>query len=227
VTLNSMVTTSQYTPQGDVYLHSVVQNCSGELIPPINLTTAHQQQAWIAARIDRIRQAMAYDRQDCGMLNNNGTKTKDFFYEALSVRGNKLVQPLSFGFKDNAEGVSIRTFSFSVASDYKPVGATSLYDYQESITWEGDTGPEYAFNELDSGVADIQQVKERTIQTITQSGTAIGINQIPYYPAQKYNLPNGAKPVVQFGPNRRTGKGLVLYPVSWRYVMISNINRFN
>ena len=105
---------SIYTPQGERYLIAETHTCSGEIIPPTTLTSDKARQSWILDRIRRIKNALAFEGRDAGLLNDDGTRSANYLLASDSVSGIRMTKPLSFGRRDQADGVSGRTFSFSL-----------------------------------------------------------------------------------------------------------------
>ena len=223
--LNSVSRTPQRTANGEVWLQKEVHSCSGEMIPPSNKTTDRARQDWIQGRMRRIELALLQSNVDAGMLNNNGTRSENFLLARVSTSGVKVVG-FQYGFAEQSEGLSHRTFSFSVESEYLHAGGPRIFDFKETFSYDGNAGPEYVAVELDSVPPDIQQVRERTVQRITQSGQAIGIGEYPRFPRPAFsNLPPAQRPQATKGPPTRRGRGDILFPISWRYSFLSTQNQ--
>lgn len=228
VSLDSVQRQSIYTPRGERYLVQTMHNCSGEIIPPCTVTTDQARQTWIQQRIQTIELALHKENQlAVGMLNNDGSPSANFLRARDSTSGIRMPQPVSFGKKDQADGVTGRTFSFTVMTEEVPLDFTNTYDFRETISWQGDTGPDFAPVELDFGAPDLQQLNTQTVQKITQRGQIIGIRTVPAAPAVAYpNLKRGARPVVERQEPIRRGNRNTLFPLSYQYTMLSDTNLF-
>ena len=225
-TLDSVDSESIRTPSGDTYLIRETHNCSGEILPPSTALTVGDKQRSIADRIAQIKGGLRSGR-DAGLLSDDGQISANYLREIDSVNGIQ-VSPISFGRRDQADGVSGRTFSFSVFSEMVPADGTSQFDFRQTITYDGDTGPEFVGVELDSGPPDLQQVREQTLQTITQTGSAVSLYAYPLFPPAMYSsLPFASKPVKTKEEPRKRGGTELLYPISWRYVMMSTTDQLN
>lgn len=228
---------SEFTPRLEQLLVTETYQFEGELIPPSDLD---QNGAfdWLFNRMALVESALQPSNLTvAGLIDDRGTETQNM----MKPDGGKIIngigrsfgpirvsQHTSWGYKDEAEGLTGRTFRFALDLDYvDTVGL--LVDFTETITYEGDTGPEFVGVELSTGLADIQQVREKTIQVITQQGRAVGLNGYPTMPTQTFpNLPLASKAVRSVQePIRRGGQANpLLYPISWRFQMLSTVNQF-
>lgn len=230
--LKSVSRSSQFTPQFDEFLITERHQYEGELIPPNGLDQGGAFD-WLKTRMHDIETVVSLVSlvDGVGLVDSRGIETQNYLRVGAGTAGTvlniRVSQPVSYGFRDQTEGLTGRTFSFAIEADLKPFTSTAIHSYSETYTWQGDCGPEFVAIELDSGEADIQQVREKTIQTITQQGRAVGIGTYPDAPATLYPwLPRATKPVVSQQQRIRRGNALLLYPITWRYVMLSTINQF-
>ncbi len=237
--LRSLTRNAQFTPRLQQYLTTERHDYEGELIPPNGLSQDASFD-WLLGRMNEIESAfriLGITGGDVGLIDDRGIPTANYMgltntQFGARIASIRVVKPVSYGFRDQAEGLTGRSFSFSVEADYYDEAITGgpgqTYSYTETISWEGDAGPEFVGIPLDTGGPVIQQVREQTIQTIMQQGNAVGLFAYPSAPPAVYPLlKRGAKPVISRQSPIYRGSGQpLLYPISWRYVMLSTTNQF-
>ena len=227
---------SAYTPRGEHLLITETYNFEGELIPPNDLD--HQGRLeWIHGRMGLVHIAMRADNLTiAGVIDDFGNETNNMMRPnstgsingiGTSLGPIRAVAPVNWGYKDQAEGLTGRTFSFALQLDYDPTFQAGLYDWQESIEYIGDTGAEFVAVELDTGLPDIQQVREKTIQIIKQSGTITGIGAAPSLPGAQFpSLTRAERPRVREIRPRKINGVDRLFGLSYTYSMYSTFNQF-
>lgn len=223
--LDAVQRSLQTNSRGEPFLMRETHRITGEIIPPQSADTEQARQTWIDNRIRQIEAAFAQGGRDGVLLNNSGSPTVHRLQDSSSVSGVQVVQPPSFGKQDEAEFISGRTFTVVLSAEYPAEDAAGLYEYRETIAYQGDGGPEFVAVECDSGPPIIQRVRDRTIQVITQRGQAVGIGFYPTVPPAIYpQLPRASRPVIERQTPQRRGKTDLLYPVSWQFSMFSTSN---
>ena len=180
-------------------------------------------QSVMRSEINRMARAFLVDGSDSGLLHDDGSPSVHYLTSAGSLTGVKVLRSPSFNKTDPAEYATYRSFNFTVQADYRIVDAASLYDFVESVAYHGNCGPRKVQVELDSGFPDEQIVSQRTVQTIVQTGRAVGLYDYPSTPSPLYPklLQNPEESLTLQTPQSQ-GRDFTLWPVSWRYVMKSD-----
>ncbi len=233
--LQGLSSAAKLTSRQELKHVTQVWRFAGELIPPSGLDQGGAFD-WLQVRMAEVEGGVNTfaGTTNFGLVDDRGTPTQNYLSAGGNPQVNKLgparvTSPVTYGFKDQAEGLTGRTFSFVIEQDVTYMGVTgaSIQSWTERITWDGDTGPQFVAVELDNGPADIQQVREQGVQTITQAGNAVGIGGYPPFPPVQYDqLPNASKPSRSRGDPTYEGGVPRLYPISWRIVKLSDQDLF-
>jgi hypothetical protein len=202
------------SPRGFKLFQDLVFTFSGEIVE----STA----ANIDARLAAMSQAFANDGQSCGLVHDNGTPTWHWMPSYADNPTNLTdVQVLSQTIPQsiNGEFVSGRKFEFKVGSMYL-TSPSAIIEFKETLERIGNAGPEFKWQRNKFWGWYPKLVSPNTIQVMTQSGYAIGVNNYLLPQPPIYAPPfeqNHLRRVKHTGPERWR-KGHTGYKTEWLYV---------
>lgn len=170
-------------------------------------------QSAIRAELDAVQFAYGGDNFDIALYEDDGTRSHYYLTSGDSLGGVRVVvrdypelgQPCQY-----ATGVDYRII---VEADYA-ANELSPMVFRESVEFSGDCGPEYGYHLPVTGVPTRYVEKQNTLQTIIQSGFALGLTGYPLIPnpllpaLEERNLRN----VSEIGPE---AAGMNLRFVHW------------
>jgi hypothetical protein len=176
-------------------------------------------QAAIHARISSLIAAYAFDEQDIGLYHDDGTATNHVLLNAPSVSGVKIVER-SWPHGDMAdEYATTRRFKIVAEAVYLEPDSGLLF-FQETISREGDTGPQFRLVPRLNAPPLFVPIVTVTSTRVIQSGRAVGLSSypllipLPIWPAW---YQGSLSRVDEIGPAWR-GNGFTHFERRWQYV---------
>lgn len=175
-------------------------------------------QAAIKNEVETIEAAYGDDNQDAGFLHDNGDRSGWFFDTGESISGVKIGAVNWVA--ENAAYATGATFEIPITAEYLPADSSgdNLLSWREQLVFIGTTGPMFAHVPLLRGPAQKQTIRQRSLQTVIQSGEAVGRRSYPTVPppmfpqAEKLERRESAP-----GTPQRDGKGFTNFPWRWTY----------
>lgn len=161
-----------YTDRGAKHIERRTMLISGKLHGDDvdDLTT--NIQAMEAAYVDG-RNAILYQ-------SDGSTETAHQLINSSALGGVRVVRPPSFSDPIQGEYTTWRTFQIELEADY--LALTGLLAFEETVTRQGTGGPRYAYLECVEGEPEKQQVSEKTVSMLVQTGRAVGVTTYPEPP---------------------------------------------
>ena len=220
----------QRSPLGYPTVLRYTHQCRGELIATPGTNASMQDD--LKTKITAMEDAYSSDGKNCGLLHNDDSHSIHWFdnEDATMLSGTVVVQPPQFPVGDGAEYAAYRSFAFAIYADYLHQDKQEIYDYKESLTFQGSGGKRIAVTELDTGFPDVQEVSQHTPQTIVQSGMSVGLTTWPTANTPYYgdgDLLQGPSSSSSFQPPSRIGRNGWLYTTTWNYVFKSPLYLIN
>lgn len=183
-----------------------------------SITTPAQMQAAIKVRINEIIDAYRLNYQDAMFLHDDGvTPTPHCLLNSNSLSGVQLITR-SWPKGDQAEYATSRTFHLAFRSEQLDPESELVY-YHETLRFIGTGGPRYVVTDTATGPPRYDLVNLRTHQTITQVGTAVGlegyplVDIYPLYPQWEHL----ERREYILGTPRSRRNGWTHYPIQWAY----------
>lgn len=186
----------------------------------------HCGQADIHTAIQQLIAAYAYDNMgDAGLFHDDGTPTRHYIPQnhqdnLTGVR----VTHRSWPKGDAAEYATLRTFYIVLEADFRYLEG-ELTAWQEVVRTTGNCGPRWDYFESQNDLPRPEILNRYTVQTIVQSGSAVGFDGWPMlhvpgplYPSQELEY---LREITPYSP-KFMGQQWAEYPIEWKYVMRSN-----
>jgi hypothetical protein len=178
----------------------------------------------INARVSEIVSAYSLNGGDAVLEMSSGSDSQLALYNAESITGVRVMSldfPVQGGQAHYATGLP---FSIVLQAEYL-VNVNQLMAYEEKLSVRGTGGPIGVFQPVDVGPWIGQQVTERSIVIVNQSGMAVAPLQFPVpnppiYPGQIIN-PVSDHQIDEITPELH-GATHLGYGVSWNYTMTFN-----
>ncbi len=187
--------------------------------------------AALTTALQQLRLAYAIQGQTIGLFFADGTPTNHILISANCVGGTRVVEGPSFPqggpsaeYVEN--GPTFRTYTLAVEGTV--LTHIGLLAFNETLSFQGTTGPRVVWKQTLNGFPQRQQTTDRTTQKITQAGSAIGqfaypVVPGPLWPAYELVEQRNISP----GNPKRTGPvgrpTYVEWPVSWRYAFETGV----
>ena len=167
----------------------------------------------VAAVLER---AYSFNGLSAALFEDDGTRTVYFLDTNTAIGGVKVVK---FAFIDGrgASYVTHLRFAVTLQAEF-PDAVANLMSWNETLSFVGDTGPQFAWSFPLVGTPVRQIVTQKTTQRITQSGFAVGYLRREFAPPPRwpqYVLPDQKK-VSSGTPEANAGR-FEGFPVSWSY----------
>lgn len=176
-------------------------------------------QAAIRTKIIAFEAAIE-DGRDIGLYHDDNSKSAHFFDNAQSVSG---VRVISFGYPDGdaSEYATARTFDLTLEAEFLPTSFDGLKSFREELTFQGNGGPRRVLIVTLNGI-QAQTTNPRTIQRISQIGSAVGISAYPSVPSPIFGKQqdNERHTIKKTGPTL-DGRLYTDYGVQWSYAFLS------
>lgn len=187
--------------------------------------TPQQMQTACTLQMNTLMTALATPYRDVVFLQDNGSPSATYLYNAQSIGG--VVVTAGPNFPDGINGyTAVQRFEFTVEAEYYlPASsgintASMLLSFTETLSFSGG-GPRVVYKESIVGPAQRQVTCEQTIYKVTQSGSAVGILHRPdplaisppKWPANLLENPA----IDDVTPQRMGLNHYEGYGVSWRY----------
>lgn len=178
-------------------------------------------QALLKARITALEAALRQQGKDAGLYHDDGTKSNYFLESGSSIGGVK-VTALELPDEAAIYATMVKA-KVTFEADYAATsGADFLISFQESLDGVGDCGPRRVFVDTLTGIPQEQIVNQRTTQTVTQSGSAVGYLSSPAIPAPIFpGLEHHDRRRIRYGSPVLQGTDFIQWPVSWAYTFES------
>ena len=139
-------------------------------------------QALLSSKLRRLEQAYSINNQDATLYTQNGGPSVHQLLASNSISGVLVKKPPSFPTGKGAEYSTFRTYSINLEAEFRTDNSTNILEYTESVTTQGTGGPKIVHQEVVSGLPVTQQVSTNSVVRVTQSGSAVGINEYPQFP---------------------------------------------
>jgi hypothetical protein len=187
-----------------------------------------ETQADLTVQIQALQDAYV-NGGDLILILDDGSQSPNSIINSATLGGTRVVQKPSFPDGGAAQYATIRNFAIAIEAEVPTIdGATALWSFEESLTFEGSGGPAYDVIEVVQGLAVPQQLKQFTAARAVQSGRAVGYlgywTQMfadPIFPA----LEQQQFRVQQAMSAKRTGSSsniaFKMFPSIWRYTFKS------
>lgn len=174
----------------------------------------------INTRLQEIQAAFSQDFQDIGLFDDSNNPTVHYVpnNSIYNLTGN-LVLYQQYPQTIDGEFVSGRKFAIGVGCELLDVGS-NIIDYKDSIRFEGNAGPEYAWRRDPFWGWYAELVAPSSIQRVIHEGYAVSMLTHILPPAPYYAPPfeQNTQRVVDFmGPDRYPQR-FTDFVTRWRYV---------
>lgn len=179
----------------------------------------------IRAKLDAFETALVDDWKDVALYHDDGTKSAHWLSNSRSINGVRVIQQTYPSVE--AEYASGRSFTITFQADYFDI-EDQIWDFEESLTFLGTTGPRWHFVETFAGNPHAVITSLRTTQKIIQQGMAIGIQAPPILPTPLFppNMEHLDQRMTTRGSAQKIGRhDNALFPVRYRYVFESLFER--
>jgi hypothetical protein len=185
---------------------------------------AGNQEAFTLAQAAMI-EAFQVGYQDFVLLQDNGLNSGYGILNTPSITGVQIIDGPNFpgGIGDYA---TVLRFDITAYAEYLIDNAEdAVLQFQESLSFQGDCGPDIVWRPCVNAGPVQQAVSPATTQIIIQRGRAVGHTDYPtppapIFPAQYYQ---GKYTVIDPESPRQVGQGYIEYPISWQYRFEANI----
>lgn len=182
-------------------------------------TTPDEVQASLTSQIQDIESAYSSNGQDAGLYQDDGTVTPHFLDSSRSIGGVRVLN-LDFQKNDGAEYATQRTVNITLEADF--ASSQAIVSFQESLSFVGTAGPQYAWVQVLNGPPQRQTLKQKTTQMITQAGSGVGfLSAISVPPPLLPRLEHLGRRRITPGAPRLDNNRFVDFPTSWTYVFES------
>lgn len=184
-------------------------------------------QAYIWSTINLMRTAYSTDGLTAGMLDNSGNSTPFTINSAASLGGIRVINPISHGPIEGAEGNTYLRYKFALEADFPYAFANDILSWAETLSFSNnDGGPIFIERIPARGRPILQQVTEKSWYYATQQGsmTQAGPNPTPatFVFDQAYlRTANGTAQQVTYSSPKTIKNRPIEYGVQWRYEYIS------
>jgi hypothetical protein len=180
-------------------------------------------QADIRTAIRELETAYARDDKSVGLYHDDGSASPHVLDSSKSIGGVRIVS-VEYPSTDGAEYATGRTFRIVAEADYLDEQFDQLIAWQESLSFIGNCGPRDVHKLTLNGPPQKQTVHQRTVQTVTQRGSAVGFQGWPFVPSPLFPaaLKNDQVQVEYVSPTAN-GNGFTNYPANWSYVFESAV----
>lgn len=182
--------------------------------------------AGLTTKLNALESAYRENNKDLIIKDPNGTTSSPLSLFASTAEVGPLVRlsiPMQASQGHWATGVPYR---IEAEARYNPgsLTADTLISYTDSISQQGNHGPEFIPIETDTGTPEAQQISQASSVIITQQGNSVGRNQ--YFEATPifdlFTPGQGVYPIAKAQVDRRQtsrvrGKTLTAYPSTWSY----------
>jgi hypothetical protein len=180
------------------------------------LIPASASQASIRSAIQALEAAYSRQGQDAGLYHDDGSASPHVLDSGSSIGGVRVLS-LDYPQGDGGEYATARTATITLEADY-PVSGDVLLSFSESLRFVGTCGPRKVWAQVLNGAPQRQTVNQRTTQTITQSGSAVGWLAEPRLPGPLFpSLEHVDRREVSPGAPTLEGQRFVNWPLSWTY----------
>lgn len=174
----------------------------------------------IGQQIQQIQQAYATPNKDVVLyLSDGATPSQNVLRVSDTLGGIRVVRSPSFPEGGGAEYATYRTFTVGLEAELPAVGATALWSFRESLTFQGG-GRVWDISQPIFGDGIEQTVKQKSPYTAIQTGEAVGYRDYwskmwpgPLWPANEQEF---LREELMDGP-RRIGTAYKLFPTRWTY----------
>ena len=207
----------RYNDRG--FRRSVVKTwqIQGTLIPSVATPSG------ITTVANVLERAYSFNGLSAALFEDNGTRTVYFLDTNTAIGGVKVV---NFAFIDGrgASYVTHLRFAATLQAEF-PDAVENLMSWTETLSFVGDTGPQFAWSVPLVGQPVRQIVTQKTTQRITQSGSAVGYLSKISAPAPRWPqwfMGPQAK-VSPSTPDANAGR-FEGYGVSWSYEFESPVD---
>lgn len=176
----------------------------------------------ITTRINAIETYYPGLLTSAALYDDDGNLTAHLLTDDADCFGGIRVMQISYPNGDGAEYVNGRKFSISLEADFIDRSGGELVEWQQTIRRVGTGGPRFAMQEVLEGPPVRQITNKRTIQTVSQSGSAKGLTGYPLAFVPKPVLPNAEYPdrrELTEGPYEWKGTRKFNFQYNWSYYM--------
>jgi hypothetical protein len=176
----------------------------------------------IKDKIDELEAAYLYDFEDAGLYHDDGTRSPHWMDTSLAINGVR-VKSLDYPQGGGAEYATGRTYRIVLEADYF-TPESDLYAFNESIRFEGTTGPKWELVPQYLGPPIARLIFSQTPQRIIQQGTKITTIGWPAMPTPVLpaNYEHTDLRMVEMKSPLLQGRVKnMLYPMQYRYVFSS------
>ena len=174
-------------------------------------------QAAITTAIQALEAAYAINGQDLVLYLADGTTaTAHALYSGQSIDGTRVLS-LDYTEGEGVEYVNIRSYKIVVEAEFL-ASPENVTEYDETISFQGDGGPQRVFITTLTG-APVEQIGARqTTYKAFQQGSAVGLlgwpaPNAPIWPEAEHTPAR----VVNLKAPQRTGQGFKYYRTEWSY----------
>lgn len=134
--------------------------------------------AALTTAINALEAAYATHGGDLALYEDGGTITSHAIISNQTNSGTKIVQPPHYPEGKGAEYATFRSYAIVVEAE-RPVVATGLISYAETISTQGTGGPEWGYLLPITGPPQPQVFTQFSIATIVQEGYAVALDAYP------------------------------------------------
>lgn len=138
-----------------------------------------------------------------------------------SVSGVRVLSPVHYPVGEGAQASTFRDYAVVVGAEYQDgPGANPLRSFQETLSFAGG-GPVRDVVECVDAPAQEQVLRRHSAYRATQSGTAVGLTDYPFFPPPLFPDKLQFAPQVTRGSPRLRNGEYTDWPVSWSYTYVS------
>lgn len=179
----------------------------------------YSSQATLTTKINELINAYAYDGNDAGLFQDDGTLTNHHLLNTASCVSGVRVMYRDWPQGDPAEYATKRTFRVILEAEYLEPDS-QITEFEETLIFQSDGGPHVEVYDVKRGPPIAVELARRTAQRIIQSGKIVGLQGYPLgvmpgplFPANEHRHSR----IVRVGSPRKYGNLYLDYPISYQY----------
>lgn len=178
----------------------------------------------LTSKIDLLIKAYSVNGKDACLYDDSGSRTRHCLLNNNSVNGVVVTSLPQFPESDGAEYTTYRSYSISLEAEYYSSSTSPLSSFQESLSVTGTGGEKRVFIEVSEGLPVEQVVRQNTIVTAVQSGSAIGVYGYPPVPSPLFpeSLLSNSVSINKNSPTRNINGSFTNYEIQWSYQFVSS-----